>query len=304
MKIFSKLHYIISTIVVVMLLLTLYTWWQPKELSSQISQTPPLGSQHIKHTNYGVLTLTEYGKYTMVKGDFSAIERGARVTKQTLCSQISSFCIDDERIQVSESPGKIITAYTQTNKKHYLFNRVSGSLVSCLNCQSESDFHQVLNAQFHWSTDGNQAIVVNSSHWINKQFGQLHPVPGADKHYNEKPYNIWQLDFLPSGVNVFEIPPTKTNYESGEPLNLTYSPDNKFIAWHLCNPDCKLWRYNITHKTYSSVAYPCSSKQYNNLWQITWKDNTPSTEYNWTIQEKGKCFKADGTPAFPTQKTP
>ena len=305
MKNITRLIILISFIVVATIIIKVsYFFLNFQESLGEPIATTYLDGKQVIQKKYGVLVLTDFGSPVLVRGDYEFVKRGFHVDKQAFCSRKSEFCIEDKQIHIYETPGSVLKVNTYPSNNDYLFDKLSGNLLSCINCKDVGYFDQILKSTFHWSSDGNQAIVINSSDWFNKQYGQVYPVPGGDKNYNSKIYNIWLLDFLSTGVKVTDISPTEHEYKYGEPLDTVYSPNYSFIAWHLCDPKCNLWRYNIINQTYSSVAYPCTSEQYNNRWNIVWDSDVPRTEYDWGAQNREKCFKADGTPAFPSQVRP
>jgi len=244
----------------------------------------------------------EYGAFVETKyWEKLAGRTDGGVWKTTLCSSVSDFCIENNDIEKYNLDGQVIIIYT-TNAKFHFFDKKSGKPTQCLNCVNNQHLLNMLEYPWIWNINGDKAISSKSSHWSNKQYGAAYPIPTNDKNYNQKKYEIWHLEVLNKGIKISTIPPNDTQYTFGEPLDLVFSPDEKSVAWHLCDPQCNLWQYDLVDKTYTQVTYPCTSEQYNNGWFITWNDNLASSIFEWHVQKREMCLKPNGKPVFPSQK--
>ena len=244
----------------------------------------------------GVFKITKYQKMEPLKQTYSYMTE--------ICSNISDFCMKEQGLSVLKTSGDVFFILKKKDQTRIPFNSKTGERIECTNCTKENEFNRILSSSnyFTWANDSKQFLVVDSSSWHYKKAVQWKYEKAEAKkereNYNNLNYHIWLLDVVQKGFKVTEVSPSSNTYNYGEPLNPQYSPDFKQIAWHLCDPTCNLWLYNIESGKYHSFETPCKHKKFTDSWVIDWESGEPETAYKNGFADGRWCLNATGGPAF------
>lgn len=243
-----------------------------------------------KKEQLGVFVKTEYWERNNLDWEGG----NTNVRKTTLCSKEKDLCFEDKHIHIIDSPGRAIKIRDPSDNKTYLYNKYTGLPIECLNCKPKIVFSKVLDSSFTWYKNGSRAVATDTFPFMSAK---------NKEQYNAQKHTIWLLTLLPEGVEVQEISPAGDSYHFGEPQNLSISPSEESVAWHLCDSVCSLWQYNFAQETYSQTKTPCDYKQFNSYWEISWKSGKAVTELYWGGRTQEMCFNEDGSAAFPKQES-
>lgn len=254
-------------------------------------------SDHWRETEqHGVFTATDYWSRSNLRWEGSNTE----VYKRKLCSSIQNQCVSGDFIQIADSPGQIIKLPQWLNPAQgpfshpVLFNKTSGNPVTCLNCENQPAFYQLMAEQhLNWANDGSRAFVTDGKPYLATE-----PTPGQEP---ATPNPLWLLEIKADGFTVTNITPARPVNQPATWHNLSFSPDGSNVAWKLCNPNCTLWHYQIAEQTHTAQTTSCP---HNSYWNLKWRNNRPYSEHYWSTQEKDLCYNANGKIAFPIQPSP
>jgi hypothetical protein len=220
-------------------------------------------------------------------------EGGTSISKTTVCVKDGGLCVEGKYVHVNETGGRALVIVNTDDYRVYVFDRYTGQPIDCLNCASREHYENVVANTLSWFGNGRHAVATDGS-WL--------PGTTSWRTENDGVFHIWLLEVLPEGIRVSQVSPRGDAYSHGRPLRISVEPDGSAIAWHLCDPRCALWQYNLTDATYLSTATPCDFSSYNSYWEISWAAGIALSEHYWSTRPQEMCLNQDGSPAFPVQQ--